>query len=103
MLRDILRRLRTVDQLSDLFQALGFTPARDPHAHGGTVIGRWGNYEVVADASDDPTARARAMAGVFSRRSRRALAVVLGPTGHLAIAAPRIGTPGSTRALVVSV
>ncbi len=100
MPRDLLRRVRSLSQLSDLFVHLGYQHADLPFAHGTRVIARWRSFRVAGIEADDPRAAARALARKLGADGERALAAVIGGR-ELAIAAPRLDSSASTRVLIV--
>ncbi|MDH3290361.1 MAG: N-6 DNA methylase [Gemmatimonadota bacterium] len=87
--------------MSALFARLGYRPVGEPWAEGALVVAKWHAFKVIAIQSADPRGAARALAHRLSASGLRGLAVALGP-GELAIAAPRLGTPGSSKVLGVS-
>lgn len=101
-MRAILQNLHGVRDLSRLFAFLGYVPDGRPAEGGTTVVARWRGFDVVATAACDSPHDLRRTAQRVGRRGGRALLVALRPGIDLAIAAPRIGTAGATRALVVS-
>jgi hypothetical protein len=101
MLVESLSKLESLTHLSAVFARLGYRPVGEPWADGALVVAKWHAFRVVAVQSTTPRDAARTLAHRLSASGLRGLAVALGP-GELAIAAPRLGTPGSSKVLGVS-
>ncbi len=99
---EALSQIRTVDDLSCLFQILGYQPDRHPFDSHASVIARWRGFEVIATESSQPRDSARDLARKLARTASRALAVAVNPTNELAVSAPRLGQPGTTKILLVT-
>lgn len=98
MLVDILSSLRSPSQLRDLFARLGYQPADELWSDGALVVARWHAFKVIAVQSSTPRDAARRLAYALSSSGLRGLAVALG-SDELALAAPKPGTPGSSKIL----
>ncbi|MBI4502773.1 MAG: N-6 DNA methylase [Gemmatimonadetes bacterium] len=101
MLGDLLASIRTARDAAPLFAALGYACDPQPLEDASWLVGRWRTFEVLACEAPDPRAGARSLAAKLESSSRRALVAAIG-AGELALAAPRLGTGGSTRVQSVS-
>ncbi len=102
MLRAILRDVRTADDLSLLFKALGYQPEQLPISDTSVQVARWKSFRVIATADSDADEAARHLARCLARDAHRALAAALGADGTLSLAAPQFGKYGTTRVLHVN-
>ena len=103
MLQDILSSIRTVEDITTLFSALGYDAADLPFTRDTQTVARWKGFKVVAAERTCSRDGARDLALEISRTAERAVAVVLSRNRELAIAAPRFVQPGTTRILAVSI
>ena len=101
MLENLLQSIRSVRDAAPLFAALGYTGDVRSLDQGAWLIARWRTFEVVGRDAPDPGNEARSLAAQLAGKSRRALAVGVG-SGELALAAPRLGSGGSTRVQRIS-
>jgi hypothetical protein len=101
MVKQVLKGIATTAEVSRLFVALGYKPDHIGVYGEALVVAHWQGFKVVAAAGDDPLQAVRQLAAKLARNSQRGLAVVLARAGTLTLAAPRIGRPGTTRALTV--
>jgi adenine-specific DNA-methyltransferase len=99
---EALSQVRTIENLSCLFQTLGYQPDKHPFDSHASVIAHWRGFEVVATESSQPRDSARDLARKLAHTTARALAVAINPTSELAVAAPRLGQPGTTKILLVT-
>lgn len=100
MLERALRCAHRVSDITAVFVALGYRAADTPFGKRGHVCARWRGFLVVGGVAETPKEAARALARDLAGLGERGLAVCVGH-GVLAVAAPRIGTAGTTRALLV--
>jgi len=96
----ILRRVETVENLPDLFTALGYEPQMLPFDNAASTVARWRGFRIVAVQSSDRAPAARALARTIGRLGERGLAVSLGQ-GRLCLAAPHIGEVATTKAYAI--
>jgi len=100
-LLELLRETRGTDQLSRLFDALGYQAEDAPFDWGARVVARWRGFRVVGAQHEAPRDGVKTLARALSSASERALAVSVGSDGAIAMAAPRLGRAGITRTLVI--
>ncbi len=100
MLATHISALRTLDDLTALFAALGYEPAALHGRHGARVVAQWRGFRVFAVSADSPEAAARSLARALRTSGERAIAVALSPQ-CLVIAAPRPDPTHTTRVLTV--
>ncbi len=98
---DTLRSLRTVSDLSRFFASMGYVEDDASLDAGWRSVARWRSFRVLATATPEPREAARSMARSLAAAARPALVAALG-SGEMVLAAPRLGTAGSSRLLVVS-
>lgn len=96
----LIRHARQATDLRAVFLALGYEPANQPAEDGWQVVARWKRCPVEVTEAADPRAAVRARAARLAAAARPALLAALGPE-EIAVAVPRIGTPGSSRVLSV--
>ena len=101
MLRDRLQHIRHATDTTAVFSELGYAPDARPFDQHATVVATWKGYRVIAVDDPEPRGRARALARALARTSTRALAVAVAAPHEMVLAAPKLGTAGTTRILVV--
>jgi hypothetical protein len=101
MLKDALHQLHTASHAAAFLKRIGYDPADELSVDGAQVVARWKGFKVVVADSAEPKEAARALARRLAAAGERALVLILG-TEHLAVAAPRLGSSGSSRVLLVS-
>ena len=102
MLADILRTIRRARDTSSLFTELGYQADSLKLDEGVLLVARWKGFRVLAvDAKSAPDG-ARWLANRMGLLADRGLAVSVGPSEAMALAAPRLRSRGSTRALNVA-
>jgi hypothetical protein len=102
MLKDIVRSIQEVADLPRLFAELGYLEDHGPPpGPNGVGVARWKGFRVIGVAADAPRDVARAMATRLGGAACPALVAALGD-GLLALAAPRVGSPGCTPVLAIS-
>jgi hypothetical protein len=97
-----LRAIRDVTGVSRLFSLLGYQPQGEVGESNLWVAARWKNFQVLACASSDPCQAARLHAARLAGAAECAMVVALGEDDRLVLAAPKIGTNGSTRLAIIS-
>lgn len=102
MLEDVLMRVRSVEDLSDLFVHLGYDGDGRPLSETATIVARWRGFRVAAVEAAEPVEAARQLARTLSRGAARGMAVAVCPTHQIAIAAPRMADRGVSRVLTIS-
>lgn len=102
MLEDLLRRIGSVADLSDVFVHLGYQWDGRPLADSATVVARWRGFRVAAIEAVDPIEGARRLAAQLGRGPARGMAVAVRPGHTMAIAAPRMAERGVSRVLTIS-
>jgi len=102
LLAPILRDVTCARDVSKVFLALGYQEEDLPFEEGARVVARWKSFKVVAADGAAPREQARALARRLNVLAERGLAAAVGPPGELVLAAPRLGAPGVTKLLVVS-
>ena len=100
MLERVLQGAHRVADLTAVFVALGYRAADAPFNDRARVCARWRGFLVVGASADAPKDAVRALARDLAGRGERGLAASVGH-GVLAVASPRIGAAGTTKALVV--
>jgi Eco57I restriction-modification methylase len=101
MVSDQLRDLTTIEDLSQLFATLHYTPDNRPYGAHARVVARWRSFRIVAASGTDASETARKLARALSADGCRALAVGLSPRHEIALAAPRLGASGTSRVLSI--
>ena len=100
MLERVLQGAHRVADLTAVFVALGYRAADAPFNDRARVCARWRGFLVVGASADAPKDAVRALARDLAGRGERGLAASVGH-GVLAVASPRIGAAGTTKALLV--
>lgn len=99
-IRRLLGTLEGLKQLQDLFVELGYQPVSWDLSDSEVVVGSWAGFRIWAFQSDEPATEARRRAATMAKQSERGLAVCLS-SEELALAAPRLGSGDSTKALTL--
>ncbi len=92
-----LSAVRKIQDLPDLFGALGYEPQFLPFDDGHFIVARWHGFRVAAVLSDTPSSTARGLARLIATRGLRGMACALGHD-TLCLAAPHIGSLSTTKA-----
>lgn len=102
MLVDKLRAIRTSADVGSLFSELGYQADNLPFAGGALTVARWRGFRVIATDKANALDGVRELARNLATSSEQALAAVVGPDRTLALAAPKFGQTGISRALLIS-
>ncbi len=102
MLADILPTIRRARDTSSLFTELGYQADSLELDEGVLLVARWKGFRVLAVDSKSAPDGARWLANRMGLLADRGLAVSVGPSEAMALAAPRLRSRGSTRALNVA-
>ena len=100
MLLDLLKQIHRAHDARRLFEFLGYTPDTVPLDDGTWQVARWRSFRVIAADAPVPGDIARALAQRLAGASERALVVAAGQN-VIALAAPALRVPGSTRVLLI--
>lgn len=100
MLERALQGALRASDITAIFVALGYRAADTPFGERAQVCARWRGFLVVGASAEAPKEAVRALARDLASAGERGLAACVGH-GVLAVASPRIGAAGTTRALVV--
>jgi Eco57I restriction-modification methylase/MmeI, helicase spacer domain len=104
VLANLLGAVRQAEDLAAVFEALGYGSDRTPFGGSAWIVGRWRGFRVVAEDAEGPARDVAArLARTLGRGAHRGLAVAVAGRGsrELALAAPKIAGPGTTRVLCV--
>jgi hypothetical protein len=103
MLDEIVRSIRGVADLPRLFTQLGYLEDHAPLPDtAGTAVARWKGFRVIGVDAAAPRECARTAATRLGGAAQPGLVAAVGG-GWVALAAPRVGTPGCTPVLAISV
>ena len=102
MLKNVLQNIRCARDASKLFVELGYTADDAVYDREATIVARWKGFKVIAVDATNPRDQVRALARSLAGCSARALAVAVGAPTEIALSAPRLGVPGVSRILAVS-
>lgn len=101
VIAQLLHKIANLEDCSDLFAALGYRPSNQELAENLKAIATWRGFKILAARSDKPIDAAKRNARQSRSHNQRTLAVAVGK-GKMVLAAPRIGVPGITRTLELS-
>ncbi len=102
MLVDKLRAIRTAADVGSLFSELGYESDNLPFAGGALTVARWRGFKVIAADKTNALDGVRELARNLATCSEQALAAVVDPERALALASPKFGQTGISRALLIS-
>ena len=98
---ELLQRVEGAGGVSNLFAALGYRQLHHELSHKLSVVASWRGFKVLCMEADTSVEAARQIARKSQSLGERALAVGLS-SQTIALTAPRIGVPGITRTLSLS-
>ncbi len=101
MVKKVLEGIGSAADVSRLFVVLGYKADNIAVYGEALAVARWKGFKVIAATAENPSEAVRHLAAKLARNSQRGLAVVLARAGTLTLASPRVGRPGTTRALTV--
>lgn len=99
---DALRLIREATDTGEFFRELGYRPELHRYGESGWIVARWRSFKIVAVDSTNPREDARLLASRLASSADRGLACAIAAAKEMALAAPRLGSSGSTRILLVS-
>lgn len=98
---ELLQRVEDAGSVSNLFAALGYRQLHHELGSKLSVVASWHGFKVLCMEADNSAEAAKQIARKSQSLGERALAVGLG-SHTIALTAPRIGVPGITRTLSLS-